>query len=149
MAHARRKVFDAKVAYPLELSLVLAKLQQLYDVEDQAKTMSLQERAHLRGTVAADVWRSLDEWLSSEAATRVLPKSNFGQALGYLRNHWEQLQTYLDDARVPIDNNEVEQLMKQVAIGRNYAESTIMRSRVPVTQASDQLARDSVNSLSS
>jgi len=28
------------------------------------------------------------------------------------------LQTYLGDGRIPIDNNEVEQLMKQVALGR-------------------------------
>ncbi len=38
--------------------------------------------------------------------------------LNYLNNHWEQLQVYLDDGRMSIDNNEVEQLMKQVAIGR-------------------------------
>jgi hypothetical protein len=48
----------------------------------------------------------------------VLPKSKLGEALGYLRNHWKPLQTYLRDGRVPIDNNEVEQLMKHVAIGR-------------------------------
>ena len=28
------------------------------------------------------------------------------------------MQTYLRDGRVPLDNNEVEQLMKQVALGR-------------------------------
>ena len=48
----------------------------------------------------------------------MLPKSNFGKALNYINNHWDQLQTYLADGRLPIDNNEVEQLMKQVALGR-------------------------------
>jgi transposase len=118
VAHARRKVFDAKEAYPLEASLVLAKFQQLYDIEDRAKTMSPEDRLKLRQSEAATVWSSLNEWLRGEAAARVLPKSKFAQALGYLRNHWEQLQTYLSDGRIPIDNNEVEQLMKQVAIGR-------------------------------
>jgi len=64
------------------------------------------------------VWDSLDEWLRSDAAARVLPKSKFGEALGYIRNQWNPLQTYLSDGRVPLDNNEVEQLMKQVALGR-------------------------------
>jgi len=41
-----------------------------------------------------------------------------GKAIGYLRNHWKPLQTYLTDGRLPIDNNDVEQLMKQVALGR-------------------------------
>ena len=46
---------------------------------------------------------------------RVLPKDKFAEAaLGYLRNQWDALQVYLDDGRLPIDNNEVEQLMKQV-----------------------------------
>jgi len=48
----------------------------------------------------------------------VLPKDKFAEALGYLRNHWDALRLYLSDGRLPIDNNETEQLMKQVAIGR-------------------------------
>ena len=118
VAHARRKVFDAKEANPLESSLVPAKFQQLYDIEDRAKTLSVDDRFQLRQSEAAEVWGSLEKWLGGEAAAGLLPKSKFGQALGYLRNHWEPLQTYLSDGRVPIDNNEVEQLMKQVAIGR-------------------------------
>lgn len=118
VAHARRKVFDAKDVYPLEASVVLAKFQQLYDIEDRAKAMSPEDRLQLRQSEATPVWDSLDEWLRGEAAARVLPKSKFGQALGYIRNHWAQLQTYLGNGRCPIDNNECEQLMKQVAIGR-------------------------------
>lgn len=48
----------------------------------------------------------------------VLPKSDFRKALNYLRNHWVELTRYLDDAELPLDNNECEQLMKQVAVGR-------------------------------
>ena len=48
----------------------------------------------------------------------MLPKDKFAEALGYLRNQWDALQVYLGDGRLPIDNNETEQLMKQVAIGR-------------------------------
>ena len=38
-AHARRKVFESRDAYPLQTSVVLAKFQQLYDIEDRAKTV--------------------------------------------------------------------------------------------------------------
>jgi transposase len=117
-AHARRKFFEAREVYPLESSLVLSKFQQLYDVEDRARVMSAEERLALRQRESAPVWRSLGEWLESKPAADVLPKSKLGEALGYLRNHWEPLQTYLSDGRVPIDNNDVEQLMKQVALGR-------------------------------
>ena len=128
LAHARRKVFDAREVYPLESSIVLAKFQQLYDIEDRAKTLSADERLALRQAEALPIWTSLGEWLDSDAAARVLPKGKFGEALGYLRNHWEPLQLYLTDGLMPIDNNDVEQLMKQVALGRNYAEFQIMLS---------------------
>jgi transposase len=117
-AHARRKVFDARDNYPLEASVLLAKYQQLYDLEDRAKTMSADERLLLRQAEAVPVWASMREWLDSETAARVVPKSKLGQALGYLRNHWEPLQLYLTDGLLPIDNNDTEQLMKQVALGR-------------------------------
>ncbi|MBI3465337.1 MAG: transposase, partial [Planctomycetes bacterium] len=41
-----------------------------------------------------------------------------GEKMSYLRNHWDALQLFVSDGRMPIDNNEVEQLMKQVALGR-------------------------------
>lgn len=118
VAHARRKVFESRESYPLESSLVLAKFQQLYDIEDRAKSMSVEERLALRQSEARPIWTSLGEWLGSDAAAKILPKTRFGQALGYLRNHWDPLQLYLSDGLMPIDNNDVEQLMKQVAVGR-------------------------------
>ena len=118
VAHSRRKFTDAKIAYPLESAVVLAMFQQLYDIEDQAKGFSPEARLELRHEVAAPVWAELEEWLDSAAATGALPKSLLAKATGYLRNQWAGLQTYLTDGRVPIDNNDVEQLMKQVAIGR-------------------------------
>ncbi len=117
-SHARRKVFDSRDGYPLHASLVLAKFQQLYDIEDQAKTFSADERLALRQSEATPIWTSLGEWLDGEAAALVLPKSRFGESLGYLRNHWDPLQLYLADGLMPIGNNDVEQLMKQIALGR-------------------------------
>ena len=117
-AHARRKVFEARDVYPREASLLLGMFQQLYDIEDRGKTLSADERLLLRQREATPVWHSLGEWLEGQAAQAVLPKSKLGEALGYLRNHWDPLRVYLNEGRLPIDNNEVEQLMKQVAIGR-------------------------------
>ena len=118
VAHARRKVFEARTGYPLEASRLLAHFQQLYDLEDQAKCMSPEARLALRQTEASPIWEAMGQWLASAAAARVTPKSKLGEAQGYLRNHWEPLQKYLTDPWLPIDNNDVEQLMKQVALGR-------------------------------
>ena len=117
-AHARRKVFESRESYPLLSSQFLAVYLQLYDLEDRGREMTAEERGRLRDREARPLWGRLRELLDSEASSRVLPKDKFAEALGYLRNQWHALQLYLSDGRLPIDNNEVEQLMKQVAIGR-------------------------------
>ncbi len=45
-------------------------------------------------------------------------RSEMADALRYLRNHSEALQVYTLNGRIPIDNNRVEQLMREVAPGR-------------------------------
>ena len=36
----------------------------------------------------------------------ILSKSDFARALQYARNHFVELQRYLDDLRLPMDNND-------------------------------------------
>jgi transposase len=117
-AHARRKVFEARDNHPLLASQLLALYQQLYDVEDRARGLSPSERQALRASDACPIWGRIREAMDSESAKQLLPKEKMAEALGYLRNHWDPLRLYLRDGRLPMDNNEVEQLMKQVAIGR-------------------------------
>ena len=93
--------------------------------------MSTDERLSLRQLEAKPIWDAMAIWLAEvklRTSNVILPKSDFGKALQYVRNHFTELKLYLDDALVPIDNNETEQLMRQVAVGRNYAEFPIMRS---------------------
>ena len=61
IAHARRKVFDAKETYPVEAAVVLAMFQQLYDIEDRGRNMSAEERLELRKEESAPVWSSLGQ----------------------------------------------------------------------------------------
>ncbi len=117
-AHARRKIFDAREGRPLLSSQFLAMYRELYDLEDRARILTADQREELRGSEARPVWKRMGELLDSKACGDVLPKEKFTEALGYLRNQWDALQVYLGDGRLPIDNNETEQLMKQVAIGR-------------------------------
>jgi hypothetical protein len=117
-AHARRKIFDQRENRPLLSSQFLAMYQELYDIEERGKGHSVREREELRSSEARPVWQRMRELLDSKAALEVLPKEKFAEALGYLRNQWEALVVYLGDGRLPIDNNQTEQLMKQVAIGR-------------------------------
>jgi transposase len=47
-----------------------------------------------------------------------LPRSGMGLALDYLLNLWPLLGVYLDDGRVEIDNNLVENAIRPTALGK-------------------------------
>jgi transposase len=115
--HARRKVVEA-TTYPKEGELLLGMIQALYDIETRGKDLSWQDRQALRERESMLVLESMRRWLDTLPLEQVLPKSDFAEALRYIRNHWEALNVYVHDGRIPIDNNSVEQLMKQVAMGR-------------------------------
>jgi transposase len=116
-AHARRKVVEA-TTYLKECEVLLGMIQALYDIETRGKDLSWQDRQALREREATVVLEAIRRWLDTIPLQDVLPKSDFAEALRYIRNHWKELNVYVRDGRVPIDNNSVEQLMKQVAMGR-------------------------------
>ncbi len=75
----------------------------------------------MRQSEAKAIWDTIEGWLEEvkqRTTNVILPKSDFAKALQYVRNHAVELRRYLDDPRLPMDNNETEQLMKQVALGR-------------------------------
>lgn len=118
--HSRRK-FEDSTAYPDDRKQWLRWYQQLYDIEDRGRPLSLEERLALRQSEAKPIWDAMAIWLEEveqRTSNVVLPKSDFAKALQYVRNHFVELRRYLDNARLPMDNNETEQLMKQVALGR-------------------------------
>jgi transposase len=116
-SHARRKVVDA-VTYKAEAETLLGMIQALYDIETRGKELSWQDREALRQRESIPVLDTIRKWLDSLAMREILPKSDFAEAVRYINNHWEALTVYARDGHIPIDNNQVEQLMKQVALGR-------------------------------
>jgi transposase len=116
-SHARRKV-EAATSYQKEANQLLRIIQALYDIETRAKEMHWKQREQLRARESSIVLAGIKKWLASPVLNRVLPKSDFAEAVRYIRNHWVALNVFVSDGRIPIDNNYVEQLMKQVALGR-------------------------------
>ncbi|MHB8975023.1 MAG: IS66 family transposase [Pirellulaceae bacterium] len=105
-AHARRKVEDS-IAYPDERKQCLRWYQQLYDIEDRGKALSLEDRLTLRQREAKPIWDTMEVWLEDvkqRTTNVILPKSDFAKALQYIRNHFVELRRYLGDARLPMDN---------------------------------------------
>lgn len=117
LAHARRKFDEARSSHPRLAAEALGFFQQLYDIEDRARDFTPEARQALRQTEAVPLLEKLRLWAEEQAAV-ALPKSKFGEALGYLRNQWEPLTNYVYDGRLPIDNNATERDLRALTIGR-------------------------------
>jgi hypothetical protein len=62
----------------------------------------------------------LHAWLLAEQPKH-LPRGPLGEAIGYALNQWRALTRFLDDARLPVDNNASERALRPAALGRkNY-----------------------------
>src|SRR3989337_2165018 len=72
-AHARRKIFDAREHRPLLSTRFLAMYQELYDIEERGKFLSVGEREELRSSEARPVWQRMRELLDGPAASGVCP----------------------------------------------------------------------------
>ena len=117
-AHARRKVYEHQETDPQVSALPLALMNQLYDIERRATQKSDQERGELRDKESRRILDRLGEYLEGPVAKSVLPSSKLGGAFNYIRNHWDALNVFVNDGALPIDNNQVERLMKRIAVGR-------------------------------
>ena len=117
-AHARRKIFEAKDNDRTASALPLALIGQLYDIERLAMDWPNEKRTAIRQSDSRLILDRLRTWLDGSIAKSILPASKLGQAVQYIRNHWDALCVYTNDGRLPVDNNWVERLMKRIAIGR-------------------------------
>jgi transposase len=130
-AHARRKFFDARSSSPAEASLILEMIRGLYAIEDRARPLDDAARGALRQAEAVPILERLRAELD-RLSSRLLPKSALAQAGTYAVNQWQALCRYTKNGRLTIDNNTSERRLRDQAIGRNYAQSRIMRrSRTP------------------
>ncbi|MCI0915372.1 IS66 family transposase [Pseudomonas putida] len=119
MAHARRKFFDLHAANKSQLAeQALHSIGGLYEVERHAKEMSDEDRWRLRQETAVPIAEKLHEWMLAQR--ELVPEgSATAKALDYSLKRWVALTRYLEDGAVPIDNNQIENLIRPWALGRS------------------------------
>ncbi len=116
-AHCRRYFYDARSTDSNRAHRMLAWVRRLYDVERDAKKLDAQKRCALRQEQSNPLLEAMKQWLD-EQQPKLLPKSPIGDAANYALNNWNALIRYLDDGDLDIDNNEAEQALRGIAIGR-------------------------------
>ena len=115
-AHARRKFVEAEPHFPGACGEVLARIQKLYGIEREAGG-SIETRARLREERSRPIVADIHAWALAKAQ-ETLPKSSLGKAIGYLLGLWPGLVRFLDDPRIPLDNNATERALRGAVVGR-------------------------------
>ena len=78
------------------------------------------QRLKQRQARSRPIVEKLDTWIGEQRA-RLSRKSPMGGALAYIANHWGGLRVFLEDGRVEMDNNPVENLIRPLALNRKNA----------------------------
>jgi transposase len=119
LAHVRRRFFDA-LPYAPEARIALEMIRDVYVVEHDAKADGIartDEHTKLRRARARPIMDRLHDWLV-ERKDQYAPKSPMASAVRYALNSWDELTRFIDDARIPPDNNRSESALRIVALGR-------------------------------
>jgi hypothetical protein len=115
-AHVLRRFRDAAPDHP-EAERALAWIGALYDIDDRAGD-DLARRAELRRSESRVVLDELYAWLCDQAT---LTSLSIGRAAAYTLTNWERLTRFVDDPRIPLDNNATERGIRGPVVGRkNY-----------------------------
>ncbi len=64
---------------------------------------------------SAPLIEEIREWAFSQGG---LKRSNFGKAVRYMLKHWAGLTMFLKNARIPLDNNAAERILRGPVVGR-------------------------------
>jgi transposase len=100
-----------------QAALMVARIQQLYQVEHAGADLDPDTRCVLRREQSVPLLTQIDG-VRQDLARTVLPKSPLGDAVRYLTNQWTVLQRFVEDGRLAIDNNRAENQLRVVAVGR-------------------------------
>lgn len=120
MAHCRRKFFEASKASAKGIGLAqeaIEMIRKLYEVEEAIRDKSIEDRHLIRNEKSKPLLDEIRKWLDDHLG-KIPPQSQLGKALHYANNEWPYLIRYLEDGRLSIDNNMVENAIRPFAVGR-------------------------------
>ncbi len=117
-AHARRKFFEAHKLNKSQIAQeALVRIAQLYVIEQEVQTLGMAQRLAVRQERSGPLLEAFKVWLLEQRV--LLVKADVtAKAMDYTLRRWAALTVHVDDARIPVDNNAVENAIRPIALGR-------------------------------
>jgi hypothetical protein len=120
-AHVRRKFFEAQEQSPKTAGWIMRQIQHLYRIEAELREQGAGPnlRTAVRAHQSRPIIKRLERaFIRLKSSGRFLPQSLLGIAIDYSLGQWQTLDVFLEDGRVEIDNNLVENAIRPTAIGK-------------------------------
>jgi len=127
-AHARRHFTNAIKAIgkgseeAIKSSIAyqaLLRIGTIYKLEENLKTLTVEERLEQRQTSIKPLVEEFFAWLKTVQTDKsVLPKSETAKGIQYCLNQEEYLKLFLTDGEIPIDDSASERALRNFTIGR-------------------------------
>ena len=120
-AHVRRKFHEALEQSPKLAGWLMRQIQHLYHVEARLREQQAgpKLREAVRDYESKPIVQRLERALVRlKSCGRHLPQSLLGNAMDYALGQWSTLTVFLEDGRVEIDNNLVENAIRPTALGK-------------------------------
>jgi transposase len=119
LAHARRKFFDLHASSKSQVAeSALQQIGMLYEIERELKDLAPDERLRIRQSRSRPLLDALHRWMLL-TRQKITDGSATAKALDYSLKRWAALTRFVDDGRLPVDNNWIENQIRPIAIGRN------------------------------
>jgi len=116
-AHARRYFFKAVASDPDRAKEALGYIGALFRVERAIAEAGRSKRERVRNKNSRPIVEAFFSWCDHEWP-KVLEDSPIHDGIRYARNQREGLCRFLDDGRLPLDNNISERHLRRQAVGR-------------------------------
>lgn len=114
-AHARRKLKEVFDRDGSEIAAEgLRRIAEFYKVEADIRGCGPEQRLQVRQIRTAPLVAEFGQWLQQQRL-RVSAKSRLGDKLTYIHHQWDGLQAFLQDGRVEIDSNSIENLIRPIS----------------------------------
>lgn len=138
MAHARRKYFELHQTQQNPVAAeALSRIGELYALEEQARDVSIAQRAELRQRYAQPRLEAMHLWLI-HTRKGVADGAALARAIDYSLKRWPALARYASRGDWPIDNNPIENAIRPIALGKKnwmFAGSEAAGKRAAVIQS--------------
>jgi hypothetical protein len=124
LAHGRRKFVDVAENFPEQCLHVLEILKAVYANDAIAKEqgMSPEQRLRFHQAHSGPAMAELQAWMATQIEQRLVePNSGLGEAIAYMRKHWNELTLFLRVPGAPLDNNVCERALKKAILHRKNA----------------------------